>query len=117
MIPVMLVLFCVSDLTLTDFKTGCNVIAKEQAEYNSEIGMSDALKRYSGLTYSGFRISTYYMDLSTDIPLTTAAVSSSNNYVKVKVSYVNSSGKRVYTVDAIGYYYGSEKEKLYRFTE
>lgn len=117
MIPVMLVLNCLSDLTLTDFKAGSNVIAKEQAYYNSEIGICDALNRYGGLSYSGFRISIYYIELETDTPKIAIALPSSNDYIKVKVSYEYKNGKKLYTVDAIGYYYESEKEGVYKFSE
>lgn len=111
MLPVMLTLNIIMDLILTDLKTGCNVISKEQANYNSEIGLADALKRYSSLSYSDFRVSIYYLNFDNNTLQFSMTEPHDYNYVKVLISYANNgTNNRLYSIDSIGHFDGCVKE-------
>jgi hypothetical protein len=117
MLPVLLVLNVLVSMMVTDFKAGCNMVSKEQANYNSYIGLYDGLKRYSSLAYSGFRISIYYLDYENDKVSFSLTEPVCKDYAKIKVSYVNSGSSRTYTLDSIGYFNGCVKENLKKFSD
>jgi hypothetical protein len=104
------------NIVMTDYKAGANIVSKEQANYNSEIGICDSFKRYSYLSYSGFRIAIYYLNYENQNISFSLASPVSDDYVKIKVSYINANGLREYTLDSIGYFYGCEKETLKKFS-
>jgi hypothetical protein len=113
----MMILNVLISMMVIDFKAECNIVSKEQASYNSDIGLCDGLKRYTSLAYSGFRISIYYLDYENENIRFCLGEPVCTDYTKVKISYINSGESRIYTIDSIGYFQGCVKENLKNFSK
>jgi hypothetical protein len=113
----MMVLNVLISIVIVDFKAEGNIVSKEQANYNSYIGLCDGLKRYSSLSYSGFRIAIYYLNYENENISFCLTEPVCKDYTKVKVSFINSGAMRVYTLDSIGYFNGCVKENLKKFSK
>lgn len=116
MIPVMALFLALMDMALTDDKIGINLVYKQQAKYNCEAGIKDGIVRCESLTYNKFKQAIYYIDFCNEIKILTQ-IPSSQDFVKIVVTYSTLNLNQKYTIDATGYFKESQREKVVIYNE
>lgn len=106
MIPVMMVSLSLIDISITNLKTSSNILAKQQACYNAEAGVSYGLKLIKSLNYPETLKRTYYLSFDNCSVEILDTKINDDSIAEVKISSQASGNKIEYTISSTGKFMG-----------
>lgn len=105
-IPVIMILTALTDITVTDYKINSNILIKQQALYYSESGMEFAYNTLKKLGYPKSLNSTYYIKIYDNRIEISDKKTESNKMIVVNIISEFRNNKVIYIINSTGIYKG-----------